>query len=247
MANHQDHLWTIDGVDIPVRLYQEWRNSNRISITKDRVIVRVPKVGSRLLKASHEKWAKDWLATQLKSNSQLKDRFVPTEYHTGQLIHTAYKSFRLSIVKKDRRSNKGSLKENGQIIYIELSHDMSSREESNAVKSLTSRLIAKDLLDVVSKRIHELNARHFNEPIKDIRIKNNKSNWGSCSANGNINISMRTLFAPLDVQDYIFIHELAHLKELNHSARYWEIVSNAMPDYKEKEKWIKTAGSAINF
>jgi predicted metal-dependent hydrolase len=247
MANHLDHLWTIEGVEIPVRLYQEWRNSNRISITKDRVIIRVPKVGSRLLKASHEKWAKDWLASQLKSNGKLKDRFQPTIYRSGQLISTAYRSYQLSISKEDRKSSKGTLTENGKIIQIVLSRDVSQREEAKAIKSLISRLIAKDLLTVVSRRIHELNQLHFNEEIKDIRLKNNKSNWGSCSANGNINISIRTLFAPLDVQDYIFIHELAHLKELNHSAKYWQIVSKAMPNYKTKEAWIKTYGASIDF
>ena len=78
-------------------------------------------------------------------------------------------------------------------------------------------------------------------------MKYNKTNWGSRSTKNNINISTRLLFAPKDVQEYVFIHELAHFFEMNHSKRFWDIVGKIMPDYKEKERWLKINNAKCDF
>ncbi len=75
--------------------------------------------------------------------------------------------------------------------------------------------------------------------MNNIFFKYNTSNWGSCSRKGNINISTRLLFAPEDVLEYVCIHELAHLIELNHSDRFWQLIQQVVPDYKKKIQWLK--------
>ena len=62
-----------------------------------------------------------------------------------------------------------------------------------------------------------------------------------------MNLSTRLLFAPKDVIDYVIIHELAHLYEMNHSKKFWNIVSQVMPNYKEKEKWLSKNGRLCDF
>ena len=66
--------------------------------------------------------------------------------------------------------------------------------------------------------------------------------FGSCSSKRNINIAYRLLFAPREVFRYVCLHELAHLKEMNHSKRFWSLVAGAMPDYKGHEKWLRDSG-----
>lgn len=63
--------------------------------------------------------------------------------------------------------------------------------------------------------------------------------WGHCSTNGNIVISVRLLFAPVKVIDYVLVHELAHLVHHDHSPRFWKVVEQIMPDYEEAEKHLK--------
>ena len=72
-----------------------------------------------------------------------------------------------------------------------------------------------------------------------VRIKGNKSRWGSCSSKKNINLNWALLMAPMNVSDYVVIHELCHLKEMNHSKDFWKLVQKYDPNFKEHIKWLK--------
>jgi hypothetical protein len=97
------------------------------------------------------------------------------------------------------------------------------------------------------KRVDYWNDKYFQEMINVIRFKNNQSNWGSCSSKKNLNFSTRLLFANMDAIDYVIVHELAHLKELNHSHKFWKIVADVMPNYKDQEEWLKENGHLCQF
>jgi len=75
-----------------------------------------------------------------------------------------------------------------------------------------------------------------------ICIKNQKTCWGSCSKKRNLNFNYKILFLPEKAQDYIIIHELCHLKEFNHSKRFWGLVAKTTPDYLEIKKELKKNG-----
>lgn len=72
-----------------------------------------------------------------------------------------------------------------------------------------------------------------------VTVKDQKTLWGSCSQKGNLNFSWRLLKAPEPVQDYLVIHELAHLKIMSHDDQYWELVSQWCPDYKQHRRWLR--------
>jgi predicted metal-dependent hydrolase len=80
---------------------------------------------------------------------------------------------------------------------------------------------------------------------KALKIKEQKTKWGSCSAQGNINLNWKVIMAPDVVIDYLIIHELAHLKYLNHSRDFWDLVSDYMKDYKQWKKWLKDHGKDL--
>ncbi|HOO74246.1 MAG TPA: M48 family metallopeptidase [Tepiditoga sp.] len=72
-----------------------------------------------------------------------------------------------------------------------------------------------------------------------IRIKDQKSRWGSCSSLGNLNFNYKIIQAPDEIIDYVIIHELCHLIEMNHSERFWKNVAKYDPKYITNEKWLK--------
>ena len=78
-----------------------------------------------------------------------------------------------------------------------------------------------------------------------ITIRNQKTRWGSCTAEGNLNFNCLLMLAPPEVLDYVVIHELCHRKEMNHSDKFWAQVARLCPDYKERRKWLKTHGTPL--
>ena len=95
-------------------------------------------------------------------------------------------------------------------------------------------------------RVAELAAIHgFDYAV--VRIKNQKTRWGSCSAKGNINLNLRLMMAPDPVIDYVIIHELCHLRELNHSLAFWALVESCCPDYRRWRNWLKQLGPCLIF
>ncbi len=72
-----------------------------------------------------------------------------------------------------------------------------------------------------------------------ISVRNQKSRWGSCSIKGNINLNWRLVQTPETVRDYIILHELMHLKQMNHSQRFWNEVEKVCPDYRMAEAWLR--------
>lgn len=81
---------------------------------------------------------------------------------------------------------------------------------------------------------------------KKVFIKEQKTRWGSCSSKGNINLNWRLIMAPQGVIDYVIIHELCHMREMNHSKQFWSLVENILPEYKEYRGWLKHYGDTLS-
>jgi len=90
---------------------------------------------------------------------------------------------------------------------------------------------------------------HYNEDLKEpvnrICIKDQKSRWGSCSSKRNLNFNWRIIMAPKEVADYVVVHEMCHLRHLNHSPEFWREVAGILPDYKERRKWLREHGAEL--
>ena len=78
-----------------------------------------------------------------------------------------------------------------------------------------------------------------------ISIRSQRTKWGSCSARGNLNFNCLLVLAPAEVLDYVVVHELCHLLEMNHSRRFWAEVARVLPDYAASRKWLKQNGNAL--
>ena len=235
----------VNGIKYPVKLFIEERSDNTVSIRKNSVNVHICSSLSRnelfreILRM--KAWARQKIAEQ-------PEKFKPKEvktYSDGQELKVGNEKFTLNIEFKEKSSSSARIK--GNNIFLCISSGLSDADKKRHTSTLLSRLIAAKRLPELQKRIEELNARHFNHNLKKIFFKNNKSNFGSCSKAGNINISTSLLFAPDEVLNYVCVHELAHLAEHNHSDGFWVLVEKAMPDYKDKKNWLKENGENCGF
>ncbi len=88
-------------------------------------------------------------------------------------------------------------------------------------------------------------ARKHGFEIGKIRITSARTRWGSCSTKKTLSFTWRLVMAPPEVVDYVVVHELCHLRELNHSRAFWAQVEAILPDYKGKRKWLKENGNLL--
>jgi len=92
--------------------------------------------------------------------------------------------------------------------------------------------------DLVLARLKYFN-QFYHFPYQRVSIRNQRSRWGSCSKQGNLNFSYHLIHLPDRLQDYIIVHELCHLKEMNHSVHFWKLVSQRIPDYNQLRKQLR--------
>lgn len=83
--------------------------------------------------------------------------------------------------------------------------------------------------------------------IKRIAIREQKTRWGSCSAKKNLNFNWRLMMAPTSVIYYVVVHELTHLKHMNHSPQFWKTVSQKCPDFRQHKSWLRKNGKLLKF
>jgi predicted metal-dependent hydrolase len=241
----RDLLLKVDELDVPVRNVREVRRSIRFAVGKSSLLVRVPHFLSEPEEAKQLDRLQSWASAQFSRHPALRERFQPFRYQDGEVLFVGGRSYRINIRFEERGSHRADLR-NGEI-HLSLSNREHPLALAKAARQLLSRVIGADFLPQIRKRVHDLNQLYFQQPVKRVSLKYNSSNWGSCSSGNNINLSTRLLFAPPDVQDYVIVHELAHLLELNHSDRFWKLVSEVMPEYEEKEKWLRLNGHLCDF
>ncbi|CAN0260549.1 unnamed protein product [Discosporangium mesarthrocarpum] len=230
---------------IPAKIYQERRYNVRYSMGKKGAILRLPIHLSSAEKIQYTEQFIRWVQQQLDKRKDLAQQYQPKVYQTGDTIQVGERTYELFVAKGDRKTH--SAKVMGAMIELKLSEHQEGMALTKSIKTLLSRVIAQDFLPEITERVHAINHSYFQSDIKQVRLKYNRSNWGSCSSSGNINLSTRLLFAPQPVIDYVIVHELAHTKEMNHSKRFWSLVEGVMPSYKEKEKWLKKNSHLCDF
>jgi predicted metal-dependent hydrolase len=109
-------------------------------------------------------------------------------------------------------------------------------------------VIERDLRELAKAtllpRLRELAAQHALE-VGAVSVRNQRSRWGSCARNGNIALNFRLVQMPRAVRDYVLIHELMHIKQQNHSRRFWRLVEAACPEFRQAERWLRTTGRTL--
>ncbi len=91
---------------------------------------------------------------------------------------------------------------------------------------------------IIHERLEELGT-FYGSTYRRVSFRDQKTRWGSCSAQGNLNFNWRLAMAPIEIVDYVVAHELCHLRHMNHSKAFWAWVEKAIPDHKEARAWLR--------
>jgi predicted metal-dependent hydrolase len=187
--------------------------------------VTIPRGGSAVEALRFAQKHTPWLEQQLLL--QTRRRLEPVCWTPGNEILFRGESVRLEAVPN---GSGGSIRLGAEVLRVkDLSGDLRP-----AVERHLWRLAGREL----PARVGELAARHQFE-VRRVTVRNQRSRWGSCSRRGTVSLNWRLVQAPAFVRDYIILHELAHLREMNHSRRFWREVARFCPEFAEAERWLK--------
>ena len=121
-----------------------------------------------------------------------------------------------------------------------------NEQEKSMPKFTTEEIhnLADKALEIIPKRV-DYYAKIMGVSYGRITIRNQVSRWGSCSAKGNLNFNCLLMLCPIEVLNYVVIHELCHIREMNHSRRFWSLVERFCPEYKQHKAWLKEHGNEL--
>ena len=119
-----------------------------------------------------------------------------------------------------------------------------SNKKTDRLTNEDIRALAEQAKNVIPERVAYY-AEKVGVTYGRITIRNQKTRWGSCSSKGNLNFNCLLMLAPPEVMDSVVVHELCHLKQMNHSKKFYDEVLRVMPDYRARQKWLKEHGAEL--
>ncbi|MCK5042087.1 MAG: M48 family metallopeptidase [Sphingomonadales bacterium] len=230
------------GFEAEVEIVRTSRRQKSVSfkIKNGKVIVTAPSrlsdkiIGDMINKRSA------WVKKQLHILSK-RPVAPPKQYVNGEGFLYLGKSYKLQLVE-------------GDSIGVALDGNYLTVSPNSTVPASKSKQHIKDLLTAwflgKAKENLETKTNEYAELLgfmpKSIIVKTYKARWGSCSTKGDISYNWKLIMSPQHIIDYVVVHELCHMKQHNHSPRFWKLVENIIPDHKARRKWLGDNGEQLS-
>ncbi|HCC07886.1 MAG TPA: hypothetical protein DEP72_06990 [Clostridiales bacterium] len=221
------------------------RKKKNVSITvqaEGKVIVSLPfSVSAKKIEEIVSSKA-EWILNKIEVMKKKSDSIKEKKYISGEKFLYFGDEFDLDIIKDDT-IKKDAVRINEDKIEIRIKSDFADNQEK--VKKELNKWYMVEAKKYINFRV-EMCVERLGIRPELVRIKLLKRTWGICTSKGIISLNWRLIMTPVEVMDYVIIHELCHLKHHNHSKDFWSLVGVYMPDYKKKRDWLKHNGGRVN-
>ena len=222
----------MEGFDFPVDVVRtDRKRSASIFLDGEVIKVRVPK--SLSVERIRELITKrtPWITTKLKEAAG-RQIIKPKEFVSGETFPCLGRNYRLKVIKGDAPS----IKLKGGYLVATVSETDTTPQAT--IKSMLVSWYQEHAETRLGEKTERL-ARIVGVEPNSITVTDYKSRWGSCSVKGDISYNWRIILAPHRMVDYVVVHELCHILEHNHSARYWNHVEQYVPNWRECKDWLR--------
>ncbi len=213
-------------------------------MTPGKVVVVAPvKVSEHkieLFVRAKQQWVIDALA-RIQTKSQQHKSLAPAVYEHGAEIPYQGTTYKLAI--KPTKLKRIKIEFVLEFI-VHVPEILINKDQSAVIKDALIRWMKKESMTQVEKLVNQHAEKKQLFP-QSIKIKTQRSRWGSCGINNDININWLLLIAPLEVLEYVVVHELCHIQIRNHSAQFWALVAEHLPDYQSRRQWLKKYGGSL--
>lgn len=182
----------------------------------------------------------DWIIKKLDEIEVLDNNRYIRSYESGDIFLYLGNEYILEIlVDKSTIGTSVSLENNKLIVR-------SNSNNKDVIQRALKKWYTDETLGIVKERINYYKL-FFEDTVTSIKIKDQKSRWASCTYKNEILFNLRCSMMPIQIIDYIVLHEMCHMEHRNHSKDFYLAVERILPDYKERVKWLKNNGVRMNF
>lgn len=222
----------------------ERAQKTRIVVSADKVEVVAPlKISEQRIRtfvAAQQSWIRDALK-RVRQSAQNSPSLAPSCYTTGALVPFQGGQFPLTV--KPTTAKRLRVQFTGEQFMAYLPEETADGGSIRIKAALESwmKLHARQLAE---QWIAKHGPTHQQIP-RSLRIKTQKSRWGSCGPRNDINLNWLLVLAPPAVMEYVVVHELCHIRHKNHSRDFWQLVAVHMPDYLQHRQWLKRHGASL--
>ncbi|WP_457623396.1 M48 family metallopeptidase [Persephonella sp.] len=167
----------------------------------------------------------DWIDKKIRSAKERSDKFKKRNFTHGENFLFLGKWYPLIVTENSE-----------SLIFLNNSFYLSKDKLDNA-KELFYKWYFERASEIIFERVDFYSNKTGLKP-KRVKLSKAKKRWGSCSSKGNINLNWRLVMSPMNVIDYVVVHELVHLKIMNHSKDFWCKVEEILPNFKQSKRWL---------
>jgi predicted metal-dependent hydrolase len=158
----------------------------------------------------------------------------PRRFQAGELISFLGRDYPLYILRSKT-----------QILRLETTRFVLSADLLPRAAQVLEKWYANQLQLILALRL-QLLAQAVGARPQQVRISRARTRWGSCSSKGTLALSWRLAMAPVEIIEYVIVHELAHLRHPDHSRAFWQLVARVLPDYAQRRTWLKKNGHLLS-
>jgi predicted metal-dependent hydrolase len=207
----------------------------------NKVLVSVPKFYSDSMIQEILRVQAGWIAKKTAAQQIIRKKFPVKRYASGDIYHFLGKECRLNLQFGERRQ----IEKKEEELTVSLPENLPT-EGDDSLPEMIQAWYESQAQTILQERV-----RYYEEKMAlkggALQIKTLRSFWGSCSRDGSLNFNSRIIMAPLEIVDYVVVHELSHLVHRNHSYRFWNLVSTVLPNYGERRRWLTKHGNFLTF
>ena len=210
----------------------------RLIVTAEGVELVVPRRMALAEAAELVREKRGWLASQRSRLRRAAAEHPPVRVDHGAQIPYLGEHLRLSVrVEPGRR--RPFVRRTGDALTISV-----GSQAGDAVRETLERWFRERARAEITERLDAAAAR-AGTPYSRLAIRDQRTRWASCSANGTMSFNWRLLLAPAAVLDYVVEHEVAHLEVPDHSARFWALLARRLPSYRNAQRWLRDHGPSL--
>ncbi|MCT4509842.1 MAG: M48 family metallopeptidase [Tepidibacter sp.] len=176
----------------------------------------------------------DLISKKLNDIRSLSQRQEIEISNDEQLLYMGKKYYIKVILDKNIEKNNISIQNNNIIINTQ-------NDEQEQVKNIIKKHFKKEGSKQIKKRVSYYQSNFKLKP-KSINIVESEKFWGICSSNRDIKFNWKLIMAPIEVIDYVVVHEMSHMSHMNHSKSFWKMVAKIIPEYKKQVEWLQFNG-----